>query len=291
MLTITEPGIYYDLPANEYHAQHDWLSWSRMKHLLPPSTPAHFNALRSGSEERNRNFDLGKIVHTFVLGEGDQYDVVQSKRKDTTWGDAASYDLVSAQQDRDRIYSEGKVPLLRHELNTALSMAASVQTHPIATRLLAAGKPEVSLFWIDATTGAKCKARLDWLPDTSPGERVIGVDLKTAADGSPKGFAKAAASFGYFGQQIHYGDGMKALGIDDNPAFVFVVIEKAEPHLVSVNLIDSKDDLALARASVDHCRRLYAECTANDTWPGYSPGITRITLPTWLHYDLEGVFA
>lgn len=293
-MRITEPGIYPDLPATDYHAQHDWLSWSRMKHLLPPSTPAHFKASLRAGEERKRHFDLGKIVHALTLGDGDKFEVVQAKNRAKELYDATSYDTVSAQAQRDEIYERGNIPVLRHELDAAEAMAAQVKAHPVASALLGNGRPEVSLFWVDDTTGVKCRARLDWMPEPIKGRRMIVPDLKTtghAAGASPAEFSKASAKFGYYGQQAHYGDGIRALGIDPDPLFVFIAVETADPHLVSVGQFQDPDDLRLARAAVEHCRRLYADCAATDTWPGYPTGVNDLQLPTWLHYQLEEAIA
>ncbi|HET6916634.1 MAG TPA: PD-(D/E)XK nuclease-like domain-containing protein [Acidimicrobiales bacterium] len=289
--TITEPGVYPDLPAEVYHAQKDWLSWSQMKHLIPPSTPAHFKAALDAPEEHKRHFDLGKVVHTLTLGDGEEYVVVQALTRSKEPYDATSYDLVSAQRHRDEIYAEGKVPILRHELEAAQAMADSVKRHPIAKALLSNGRPEVSLFWIDPATGVKCRARPDWLPNKVDGRRTIVPDLKSAVSAAPTEFAKAAANFGYYGQHQHYLDGIQALDLGNDPAFLFIVAEKAKPHLVSVDHFADPDDLRLARVVVDHCRRLYAECVATDSWPGYGDGINTISLPKWLHYSLEEIVA
>lgn len=286
-----EPGIYYDMPAEVYHAQHDWLSWSRMKYLLPPSTPAHFKASLKAGEERKRHFDLGKVIHALVLGEGDEFVVVQALDKAKEPYDARNYDLVSAQRHRDAIYDEGKVPILRHELDAAEKMAASVREHEIANVLLSNGKPEVSLFWVDPTTKVKCRARLDWLPEKVAGRRLIVPDLKSAVTAAPAEFAKAGANFAYYGQAMHYSDGIAALGLDKDPAFVFVVVEKADPYLVQVCQFADRDDLRIARAAVDHCRRLYAECLAADNWPGYGRGINQLTLPAWHRISMEEALA
>lgn len=292
MKRVTEPGVYYDLPAREYHAQHNWLSWSQMKNLIPPSTPAHFKAALTKGEEHKRHFDLGKVVHHLVLGDGDEFVVVQAQNRQKEEYDAATYDLVSAKNHRDAIYESGKVPILRHELDAAEAMAEKVAEHPIAKALLSTGRPEVSLFWTDPATGVKCRARLDWLPEKVEGRRLIVPDLKTTsheAGASPTEFSKAGARFGYYGQQQHYSDGLVACGIDPDPAFLFIAVETAPPHLVSVGQFAEPDDIRLARAAVDHCRRLYRECAESDQWPGYPPGINDLSLPTWLHYNLEEI--
>ncbi|HEX6684988.1 MAG TPA: PD-(D/E)XK nuclease-like domain-containing protein [Candidatus Limnocylindrales bacterium] len=291
METITEPGVYTDLPAEVYHAQDEWLSWSRMKNLIPPSTPAHFKAAMEAPQERKRHFDLGKIVHKLVLGEGEAFEVVQALDRKKEPYDATDYKTVSAQEHRDAIYERGNVPVLAAELADANAMAAAVKAHPIGAALFTSGKPEVSLFWVDETTGVKCRARLDWLPDAVEGRRLIVPDLKTAVTAAPAEFSKAGAKFGYYGQATHYSDGIKALGIDADPAFLFVVVEKAAPWLVSVGQFTERDDRRLARAVVDHCRRLYAECTATDTWPGYGESVASLSLPMWHHYDLTEVLS
>jgi len=288
--TITEPGVYYDLDERTYHAQHDWLSWSMAKHLLPPSTPAHFKARIGVREERKRTFDLGKVVHALVLGKGAEFEVVQSLGQDKEPRDATSYDLVSAQKHRDEIYDAGRVPILRTELEQAEAMAASVREHRTANLLLSNGKPEVSLFWVAPETGVKCRARLDWLPDPTPGRRLIVPDVKTARDAHDREFANAAARYRYFGQQRWYLDGIKALGLDPDPAFVFVVLEKEPPHLINVGQFANKVDDDLARIAVDHCRRLFKSCADADFWPGYGDGINEFNLPNWVHYELEELY-
>ncbi len=286
---ITEPGVYPNLPAEVYHAQHEWLSWSRMKYLVPPLTPAHFKASLAAGEERKRHFDLGKVVHHLVLGDGERYEVVQALNKQKEPYDATGYETVSAQRHRDAIYERGNVPILRHELEQAEKMAASVRAHPVADVLLSDGRPEVSLFWIDPETGVKCRARLDWLPRPVDGRRLIVPDVKSATSAAPSEFAKAAANFGYYGQATHYRDGLIALGVDPDPAFLFVVVEKADPYLVSVNQFAEPDDLRLARSVVDHCRRLYRECSEANHWPGYGTSIHDLSLPGWLHYNLQEI--
>lgn len=288
---ITEPGVYYDLPASDYHAQHEWLSWSRMKELLPPKTPAHFKASIGAAEERKRHFDLGKVVHALALGDGDEFEVVQALNRSKEPYDARDYDTKSAQEHRDAIYERGNVPILRAELDAAQKMADSLKAHKSASVLLSNGRPEVSLFWIDPETGVKCRARVDWLPEPVEGRRLIAVDVKTATTAAPREFAKSAAKLGYYGQAAHYSDGIKALGIDPDPAFLFAVVEKTAPFPVTVAQFADRDDLRIARKTVDHIRRLYAQCVATDTWPAYGEGVHQLELPKWLHYDIEEAIA
>lgn len=281
--TITEPGIYHGLPNEVYHAQHDWLSWSAMKNLIPPKTPAHFKAALSTPQAPKREFDLGHVTHALVLGEGDRFAVVQAMTKDGELYDATDYRTKFARDNAAELRAQGLTPLLRHELDAAQRVADAVHAHELAHRLLSDGTPEVSLFWVDPTTSVKCRARLDWLPST--GNTVV--DFKTTSNAAPTEFAKDSAKFGYYGQQVHYCDGLRELGIITEPQFTFVAVEKSEPHLVSVGRLEDPIDMSLARGVVEHCRRTYASCMEADYWPGYGDGMNDLVLPMWLHYDME----
>ena len=286
-MKITEPGIYYDLDAKVYHAQHDWLSSSGMKKLLRPSCPAKFKAAMTAREERRSVFDFGKVFHTRLLGDGDEFEVVQALTKQKKAYPARDYTTKSAQDHRDAIYEAGKVPILAHELEHVEAMVAAVKAHPVAAALFAKGRPEVSLFWVDEATGVKCRARLDWLPEKVAGRRLIVPDLKSAASSEPGKFSKAAADYGYHQQQDHYLDGIRATGLDDDPAFLFVVAEKDPPHVVTVGQFAQPDDLRLATAMNDRARRVFRECAENDHWPGYVEGIASLELPAYYHYQNE----
>lgn len=281
MVTITQPGVYYDLSNEDYHAQHEWLSASGIKKLIPPSTPAHFKAAMDGGEEHAPHFDLGKAVHRRILGAGEEIVVV----------DAPDWRTKDAREQRDAAYAEGKTPILAADDEQIASMAASVERHDIARTLLSDGTPEVSLFWIDEATDVKCRARLDWLPNAVKGRRMIVPDLKTAVSAAPSEFAKAAGRYGYYAQQQHYSDGIKALDIDRDPAFLFVVVEKVAPHLTLVGQFAERDDLILARGAVERARLLFRECTESGAWPGYPGGVVQLELPKYVHYDLAEYIA
>lgn len=278
-MKITKPGIYPDLSDEDYRAQVEWLSVSGAKKLLPPSCPAKFRATL-GVEEHRPQFDVGKAFHTKVLGSGADIVVV----------DADSWRSAGAREARDAAYAVGKVPLLAADAVIVDAMAEAVLAHDVAPHLFKGGAAEVSAFWTDEATGVQCKARFDYLPEKQPGKRLIVPDLKSAVSASPKDFASAAARYGYVMQDRHYTSGLRHLGIDDDPAFVFVVIEKDLPYLPAVMQFAEPDELRLVETALDKALRLYRDCLATDTWPGY-PGITHLSLPTWHLYDLEEMTA
>lgn len=276
---ITLPGTYPDMPEKVYRAQTDWLSVSSAKKLLPPSCPAKFKA-SLGVEEHKPQYDFGKAFHAKVLGDGAEVVVV----------DADSWRGKDAREARDAAYAAGNVPLLAAEAAQVDAMAAAVKAHDTAPLLFRNGRPEVSVFWVDEATGVKCKARFDYLPDKQEGRRLVVPDLKSAVSADPGEFARAAARYGYVLQQIHYSSAIRHLGIDDDPAFVFVVVEKEAPYLVNVGQFVAEDNLRLSAAALDKALRLYRDCLAADHWPGWT-GVTELSLPTWHLYELEELTA
>jgi hypothetical protein len=274
---VTEPGVYYDMPSAVYHAQHDWLSASMLKKLLPPKgTPEKLLYSLNEGETYSDEFDFGKAVHAVVLGAGEEIVLV----------DAASWLGKAAQQERKAIREAGKIPLLAKDKELVEHMAQRIREHDVANALLTQGEPEVSLFWVDAATGVQCRARIDWLCPKRDGRRRFIADLKTTRSAAPSEFAKQAKNLAYYAQQEHYLDGIRQLGLDDDPAWLYIVAEKEPPNPVIVAEFAEKADVLNARAAVDRARRIYAECVASGEWPGYPAGVVQLAYP-YLERDLE----
>lgn len=280
--TITETSIVLDMPEDVYHADPvpgGSLSSSGARRLLPPSCPALFRHERDHGRPPRDTFDFGHAAHRLVLGAGNDLAVV----------DADDWRSKAAKDARDSARVEGLVPILAADYAKAQAMAAAVRAHPIAAALIDPdrGRPEVSLFWSDDDTDVWCRARIDWLPDPVEARRLIVTDYKTTTSAEPAGLPRAVASYGYHQQAAWYLDGIQATGIADDVAFVFVAQEKTEPYLISVYELD-REALLIGADLNARARALYAQCTATDTWPGYSDDVLSISLPPWAvrsHYE------
>lgn len=287
MSDTIKPGLHYDLPEEDYHSSHEWLSASGMRMLLPPNCPAKFKA--QGTSKITRDIDFGLAAHKILLGKGVDLVVVKKTTRDKQVVDADDYATKSAQEHRDAIRAEGKLPILAHALDKATAMAEVAAEHPLAAALFSNGQSEVSAFWTDPATGVQCRSRFDYLPEKVEGRRLIVPDYKTAASAERDKFAKSAAEYGYHIQEAHYSDSLVALGIDDDPAFLFVVQEKEPPFLI--NVIPLHEDAArLGRALADRARRIFRECAETDIWPGYTPDneiAEPVELPGYYTYRAE----
>lgn len=170
------------------------------------------------------------------------------------------------------------------DLAKARAQAANVLALPEVAALMAEGMAEASAFWIDPETGEMCKCRPDW---TSPAfDGVVLIDGKSCGDASPDGFARTAWNMGYLHTAAWYIDGYQAATGQRVHGYVFGAVEHEWPHVAAAYMVPD-DVLDMARADNRRLLNLYAECKRTGIWPGYSAGISLITLPAWAQRQLE----
>jgi hypothetical protein len=276
-VTGIKPGLYDDMAEATYHGDKGSLSVSGAKKLLPPSCPAIFKYERDNGQPQRDVFDYGKAAHKEALGVGPEIVVV----------DADNWMTKAAKEAKAAAYADGKVPLLAKDVAAIDQMGTALRAHPIASALLDPdhGRPEVSGFWRDPGHDVLRRFRLDWLPETDGG-RLIVPDYKSTACAEPGAIRKAVANFGYHQQHAWYVDGIAALELAEDIAFVFIFQEKTAPYLVTVVELDTEAVL-LGRKRNDQALQVFAECTAIDVWPSYTSEVELISLPSWATYTLE----
>lgn len=269
---VTEPGVY-DMPLIDYirdPVPGGSLTSSGARRILPPGCPALFRYEQDHGRPEKTAFDLGHAAHRHVLGVGPELVRIE----------ADDWRTKTAKEQRDRAYAAGAVPLLVEDHQRVTAMAAAVREHPIASRLFAAGEPEKSLVWVDQQTSVWRRARLDWLPSVSDG-RMIVPEYKTCRSADLDTVQRSIASYGYHCQEAWYLDGLSALHLAEDPAFVFVFQETTAPYVVTVvelDVIALKVGRHLNRRAIE----LYQRCMELDQWPGYSDEVELITLPAWV---------
>ena len=271
MVTINDPGIYPDIPHNDYlrdPVPAGSLSSSGARDML--IAPAVYQWRKSQPIGPTGPMDRGTIVHTLLLGSGPGMKVI----------DADSWRTKAAQEARDEARAAGAVPVLEKDAQPIRDMVAAVQRHPTAAPLLAQdGIPEATMAGVDPVTGEWIRARPDLLPVGARGRPIL-VDIKTARDASPDGFTRAVATHGYHHQHAWYVDLYQALtGVE--PALVFVTVEPEPPYLVAVHQLDGEAVEAGRDGNRTALNRWHA-CRLTDTWPGYGTDVHQIHLPPWI---------
>lgn len=278
-VTVTEPGVY-DIDEDTYHRDpvpDGSLSSTGARKLLPPSCPALFKHEQDSPPGPKKVFDFGHAAHMKVLGVGPEIVVV----------DFDDWRTAAAQAKRAEAHAAGKTPLLTADAARVDAMAARLREHPMARRLLdpERGRSEQSLFWIDDEFGVWRRARLDHF--TTLGQQPVIVDYKTSYDVNPDKLRKSFYDFGYHCQDRWYRDAATAVGLAEDPAFVFVCQMKTPPFLVTV--VDFDDD-ALARAAARNREAVatFHQCRTSGRWPSYADDdIHTLALPAWATRDFE----
>lgn len=278
---ITEPGVY-DMPDELYHldpVEGGSLSSSGARKLLPPYCPAIFKYERDNSPAPKKQFDLGHAAHKLVLGSGPELVLIKAERWDTK----------KIKEEVAAVRADGAVPLKPHEYQQVHDMADAIRRHRIARALFDPehGRPEQSLVWQDGPTRVWRRARFDWLPNPTDG-RLIIPDYKTSHSADPAAIARTVAQFGYHQQTAWYIDGAEALGLGEEPAFLFVVQSKDAPYLITVVEL-RRSSISIGRERNRQALEVYAECVATGHWPGHTDEIELISLPGWMenHYLQE----
>lgn len=274
-LTVTEPCVIDDMTDVAYHADpvtRDFggsLSNSGAK-LLHTQTPAHFAWYRQHGRPPKKSFTVGHAVHTKVLGVGADVVVIDGNRN----ANAVKAEIAEAE-------AKGHLVLKSAEHDAVVAMADAVLAHKSARFLFEASTVrEQSIFWQDTFTGMYLRCRPDSRVTLKNGRRIL-VDLKTADNADPAAFGRTADNFGYVQQHPFYLAGAQAHDlVDADSTFVFVLVEKDPPYLVSVVELDD-DAIRVGRQRNRKAIDVFADCTESNDWPGYSPDVVPVSLPYW----------
>jgi exodeoxyribonuclease VIII len=273
-----EPGEGFGintLSSDEYH-RGPGLSVTGAKRLLV--SPFHFHELAKPHvippKAPTPSMVNGQLVHCALL-EADCFDArymvgpnVDKRTRD--WKDFMA------------AVGEGVEVITQVQRDAAMRQAEALRTLPAVAELLAEGVAEQSIYWRDVAHGLLLKCRPDWRSPVQHGRGAILLDVKTAADASPEGFAKACAAFGYYMQDPWYCEGVQtALGIEVH-GMVFAVVENEFPHACAAYML-SDEARAFGRERIARARLLYRDCMASGNWPGYPQDIQVIDLPRWAY--------
>ena len=269
-------------PNEVYHAN-DAISHSKLElfRRRPISYYRRFIAKTVARPEPTEAFRLGSAAHCAVLEPAtfwDRYALrpegIDRRTKD---GKIAFAEFEAA--------NAGKTIITQDEKAAVEQMTVAVLLHPLASQLLAAGKPELS--WRVAPAGGMAlQCRTDWFNkagcELSSGRPYVA-DLKTVesldADAF-RNFERACFNFGYHRQAGFYLPLITEIVGSPVFDFLFIVVEKAEPYGVAVYRLS---DAATARGhdeTITDLIRLQS-CIKDQQWPNLPNDLREIGLPKW----------
>jgi exodeoxyribonuclease VIII len=270
-----EPGIYYDIPPEDYHAW-DAVSKSRLSYM--DESPLHFRWNMDHPRGPTDAMKFGTAVHAAIFEPKvfmATYAIAPDVKRNTKAGKAEWEAFVGAHPD--------KTLLPEDEWQCCQRIAEQVFINEPAKKLLNMdGRAEVSLVWVDDDTGVKCKARLDWWVN----DIVVIGDLKTTKSAGPS-FARDIITYKYDMQGAMYQDAVSVLGADASVAdFVLIAAEKTPPFDVVCYRLD-ESHLEIGRAMYKKFLKMYADCTARNEWPGRCGGLRDAVAPEWRIRQME----
>ncbi|EEB5520541.1 exodeoxyribonuclease VIII [Salmonella enterica] len=264
-----QPGIYYDIPNEAYHAG-PGVSKSQLDDIA--DTPAIYLWRKNApvDTEKTKTLDTGTAFHCRVL-EPEEF----SKR----FIIAPEFNRrTSAGKEEEKTFLEecartGRTVLTAEEGRKIELMYQSVMALPLGQWLVeSAGYAESSVYWEDPETGILCRCR----PDKIIPEFHWIMDVKTTAD--IQRIRTAYYDYRYHVQDAFYSDGYRAQ-FGEIPIFVFLVASTtAECGSYPVEIFMMGEDAKLA-GQREYRRNLQtlAECLNNDEWPA----IKTLSLPRW----------
>jgi hypothetical protein len=269
-------GLVHDMPAESYRAD-PGVSNSMLSSMS--KSPAHCYALhldpaRPSVESTAAQF-AGSLAHTLIL------EPQEFKRRYVAKPPGTDYRTKEGKAWRDA----QTMPIIDMDSTiTAESQRDAVLSVPALSSLLRAGNAEASVFWNDAATGLRCRARPDWLHWTGP-KRAAVLDVKTISELTPRTVEKAIAAYGYHRQAAHYSAGLEAVGITVDE-FVFGFVSSSYPFLAVAYVLDD-DTMQQGREEVSELLDRFANCVQRDNWPAFGDGYQLIGLPAWARRSNE----
>lgn len=288
------PGIYYDLPESEYHADCadiPSLSSSIAKTLVADSPlhawTAHPRLNPNFERTERQEFDLGSAAHALLLGRGATLrviDPVDYPAKNGNVPKGWTNDAIRAA--RDGAYAAGCTPILPDQLADAQCMVEialqKIAACPDLSGLkLSDGHAEVTAVWMEEQTA--CRARLDWMSN----DRRVILDYKTtAASAHPDAWTRTLTGMGGELQPAFYQRANAATGGPEDCKFLWLVQENYAPFACSI-LGCSPAMLALGQEKVAHALWLWERCMQSGKWEAYPDRICWIDPPAYVQAAWE----
>jgi exodeoxyribonuclease VIII len=184
----------------------------------------------------------------------------------------------------------GKTLLAADDLAAVTAMTAAARAHPITRAIfqLPGGMAEHSIFWTDASTGAPCRIRPDYMVPPCPAfPHGLIIDGKSNDDSSPAGFARSAWNSEMFFQAAFYGDGFQQhFGTARPPVFAWMAQERDAPYATAYYAAPH-DFVEYGRRRYRPLLKLFADCLQTGVWPGYATTVQDLALPGWAAKEID----
>ena len=272
-----------NIETNEVYHSNDAISHSKLEcyRRRPALYFKKYVARTLPPPEETGAFRLGSAVHCAVLEEKEF---------------ASRYIL---RPDCDRRTKEGKIQFAEFsaqhadktlldadEMAQVVQMREAVAAHPLASRLLAEGIPEMTWRKLQPNALGALQCRIDWFApcgcDISE-FHPYALDLKTVESldsDAFRNFERAAFSYGYHRQAGFYLPLINEILEYPVSRMYYVAVEKVEPFGVAVYTLS---DDAIAKGQDENIADLVRlkKSLEDNHWPNIEPTVHELKLPAW----------
>jgi exodeoxyribonuclease VIII len=289
-LTALAPGIYYDIPFDEYCkipalniSTLDWGKYSaeHLKAALDGKLTKDSQAMNFGRAVHARLLEPDVYATTFSVSPGCQEPLKSGKRKGEPCGCSAVYHVEGGKWLCGKHAWEGMEPapnvLTQEEAERVEAMAHKIKSHKVVRLLRQRGGFEATVIW--ETEGILCKGRLDKLVPRNDKLAPVIVDLKKCRLGYARKdkFQKEIDAYNYAAKAAWYCDAVTNL-TNDPPTFVWIAIEEDYPHGI-LALGATRKDILVGRSQYRELLSKYLVGKNSGEWQGYSNEIEWGGLP------------
>lgn len=258
--------------SDAYHSDLTAVSSTGLRKMLK-SPKAFYAYCHEPKAEPTRDMRIGHLIHMVLL---EPWKFNERCVVDKGFGDLRSATHRKAREEWKNTLALDATIVSQDEYDDLRRIVDSVHSHRDACKLLRNGKPEMSGFYRDETTGIKCKIKPDYLNT----QLMALIDVKSTKDCSMAEFQKSIWNYRYDFQLGMYIDGIRNITKKDVNYAIFLVIEKQAPFEVALYVADT---VALTkgyesyRAALDS---LHA-CLTTNQWSRYQESLQTISLPPW----------
>ncbi len=263
---------YSNLPNEIYHRLKDWNGSSMLKHALRSVESYRYEKNQPHKDtlalERGAALHIAfqDLIELESLDNFDRYvlDFSGEKIPQAKW--------LTVKEENPDCYV---LPV--QERKNVRIMAEKGIKQAEKLNLINDGYCELSFFWIDETTGIKCKCRPDYF---RPDDKFV-IDYKTTKNHTIDGFPKEIANFMYHFSAATYIEGIKQVADIDIDEWIFIAFANTAPFEIGfypLKPLSKKEGEFLFRTALDSIKAGVPE-------PDFYP----IDIPFWAitHIDKE----
>lgn len=265
----------------QVYTESEGINASGLKDVL--RSPAHYYDHRFNriKEKDSDALEFGKLFHYAVLEPGlfkANHVIEPVFEAPTQKGDMSTRSKAALEMKADwwGALKPGAIVVKSKWIDQLLIMSDKILNHKTASRILASGVREATMWWNDVQTEELSKLRADFVS-----QKFGMIDLKTSTDAREDKFWRDCQKYMYDVSAAHYLEGAKATGVCRHDAFTFIVCEKDPPYEIAVYPAGASI-LAYGGRKRDKGMKIYSECRKTNVWPGYNQLAKTLEYPDWL---------